>query len=224
MGKNGVEALDPTVAGVPLSDLAAVNEVAPGPRSKRSAILDTAVTKFGADGFEATKWSTIADEVGIGQTALYHYFESKAHCLLTIIRLELAQSYQRFCKASQGRRSRLEELEAVLESVFDVSQKAIIQTRIVMANTDVLAAPRNSEREETERLACLELTREIENAWVQLFRLHYEETGSGQDPVLTARAVLGLFNSLWRWYRPGGPMSLTNVSGFYRAAARRIID
>lgn len=224
MGKNGVEALDPTVAGVPLSDLAAVNEVAPGPRSKRGAILDTAVTKFGADGFEATKWSTIADEVGIGQTALYHYFESKAHCLLTIIRLELAQSYQRFCKASQGQTSTSEELEAVLESVFDVSQKAIIQTRIVMANTDVLAAPRNSQREETERLACLELTREIENAWVQLFRWHYEETGSGQDPVLVARAVLGLFNSVWRWYRPGGPMSLTKVSAFYRAAARRIID
>lgn len=224
MGDNGATVLDPIVAGVALSHLAAVNEVAPGPRSKRSAILDTAVAKFGADGFEATKWSTIADEVGIGQTALYHYFESKAHCLLTIIRLELAQSYQRFCRSSQAGSTTGEEIEAVLESVFDVSTKAIIQTRIVMANSDVLAAPRNSEREETERLACLELTREIENAWVQLFRRHYEETGSDHDPVLVARAVLGLFNSVWRWYRPDGPLSLKNVSAFYRESARRIID
>ena len=37
----------------------------------------------------AHKWAKIADEVGIGQTALYHYFESKAHCLLTIMSLEL---------------------------------------------------------------------------------------------------------------------------------------
>ena len=44
-----------------------------GPRSKRAAILAAAVGCFGEFGYEATKWSTVADRVGIGQTALYHY-------------------------------------------------------------------------------------------------------------------------------------------------------
>ena len=57
-------------------------------RSAR-VILAAAIDSFGADGYEHTKWAKIADEVGIGQTALYHYFESKAHCLLTIMSLEL---------------------------------------------------------------------------------------------------------------------------------------
>ena len=43
-----------------------------GPRSKRGVILQAAVDRFGRDGFEHTKWATVADEVGIGQTALYH--------------------------------------------------------------------------------------------------------------------------------------------------------
>ena len=71
-----------------------------GPRSKRGIILEAAIDGFGRDGFEHTKWATIADEVGIGQTALYHYFESKAHCLLTIMSLELERSQQRFKDAT----------------------------------------------------------------------------------------------------------------------------
>ena len=65
-----------------------------GPRSKRALILTAAIEKFGKDGYEHTKWATIADQVGIGQTALYHYFESKAHCLLTIMSLELRRSLE----------------------------------------------------------------------------------------------------------------------------------
>ena len=67
-----------------------------GPRSKRAVILTAAIESFGHDGYEHTKWAKIADEVGIGQTALYHYFESKAHCLLTIMSLELSRSLERF--------------------------------------------------------------------------------------------------------------------------------
>src|SRR6266508_6031767 len=67
-----------------------------GPRSKRAVILSAAIDSFGQDGYEHTKWAKIADQVGIGQTALYHYFESKAHCLLTIMTLELTRSLERF--------------------------------------------------------------------------------------------------------------------------------
>src|SRR5207244_9845841 len=105
---------DTTAAGIPLADLADVNAGAVGRRSKRSAILDTAVARFGETGYEATKWSTVADEVGIGQTALYHYFESKAHCLLTIMRLELARSYQRFLAAVHEQDGHSQAIEQAL--------------------------------------------------------------------------------------------------------------
>src|SRR4051794_41190839 len=52
---------------------------------KRRDILDAATRRFGADGYEHTKWADIAADVGVGPTALYHYFESKQHCLFVIM-------------------------------------------------------------------------------------------------------------------------------------------
>jgi TetR/AcrR family transcriptional regulator, cholesterol catabolism regulator len=214
---------DTTAAGIPLADLADVNAGAVGRRSKRSAILDTAVARFGETGYEATKWSTVADEVGIGQTALYHYFESKAHCLLTIIRIELAQGYQRFLAAIGPAESSAAAVEAALTSAFDVTTAEVRQIRIVMANGDVLANPRPSEREETERLRCLELTRMIEDAWARLLQSKLDETGDERDARMLSRALLGLINSVWRWYRPSGKRPLDEVADFYVTSALRIV-
>jgi hypothetical protein len=35
------------------------------------------------------------------------------------------------------------------------------------------------------------------------------------DPRLLTRAVLGLYNSIWHWYRPRGPVGLEEVSEFF---------
>ena len=53
--------------------------------AKRAEILDAATERFGRDGYEDTKWADIAADVGVGPTALYHYFESKQHCLFVIM-------------------------------------------------------------------------------------------------------------------------------------------
>ncbi len=50
-------------------------------RSKRDEILLTATAYFGEYRYETTKLADVAAAVGIGSTALYHYFESKLHCL-----------------------------------------------------------------------------------------------------------------------------------------------
>jgi AcrR family transcriptional regulator len=214
---------DPMIAGVALATLSDVNNGLPSSRSKRALIIDVAVARFGETGYEATKWSTIADEVGIGQTALYHYFESKAHCLLTIMRLELARSYQRFLLATTAVDDPDAAVHAAVDSVFDLSGMEIRQLRILVANGDVLNIPRESAREEQERRSCLELTRVIENAWTGLIARQLAVTDDPRDPRMLARAVLGLFNSVWRWYRPGGRASISEVSGVYTDAALRII-
>src|SRR3954452_20666728 len=54
-------------------------------RSKHDAILHAAVQAFGREGYEDSKWADVAKAVGIGSTALYHYFESKLHCLYVVM-------------------------------------------------------------------------------------------------------------------------------------------
>ena len=72
-------------------------------RGKREDILAVATTLFGRDGYEDSKWADVASAVGIGSTALYHYFESKLHCLYVIMAEALAtylQNFERITKES----------------------------------------------------------------------------------------------------------------------------
>src|SRR4051794_41320381 len=64
--------------------------------AKRREILVAATDRFGRDGYEHTKWADIAADVGVGPTALYHYFESKQHCLFVIMDQALVDLGGRF--------------------------------------------------------------------------------------------------------------------------------
>ncbi|MEU7745487.1 TetR/AcrR family transcriptional regulator [Nonomuraea sp. NPDC049158] len=183
------------------------------PRSKRRAILAAAVKNFGKNGYDATKWSVVADQVGIGQTALYHYFESKAHCLLTIMRLELQRSLEMFTKATADQPDPMEALRAAVRSAYAVSEQNVLQMRILQNNLAILAVPRNSKKEEAERLAARELVHGIEAAWTELLERGMAEGAfARRDPHTLALNMLGMIVSVWRWYRPKGLVTLSSVS------------
>lgn len=196
-----------------------------GPRSKRAAILTAAVECFGEFGFEGTKWSTVADRVGIGQTALYHYFETKTHCLLTIMRLELQRSHDQFTEATAGQKNAVDALRAAVRAAFAVSEHEILQMRILQNNLSLLAVPRSSKKEETEREAARELVRQIERNWTRLLTRGMSEGAFPvRDPHTLGLALLGLIVSVWRWYRPGGPTSLSDVSELIEGCCVRMVS
>src|SRR5215211_261549 len=118
------------------------------PRSKRRVILDAAIDNFGRVGFEHTKWATIADEVGIGQTALYHYFESKSHCLLTIMHMELEQALERFHDAVDGIDDPEQALRTAVLTAYQGDARDALQRRILQAHMDMLATERPFKKEE----------------------------------------------------------------------------
>ena len=195
-----------------------------GPRSKRALILDAAIDNFGKVGFEQTKWATIASQVGIGQTALYHYFESKTHCLLTIMSTELRQAQQRSSAAIDGVSDPVEVLRRAVASAFEVTPREALQARILLSHQDLLVAPRPSEREEAERVRARELVREIEADWAGILRAGMDAGAFAErDEKVLTRLVLGLVNSVWRWYRPKGPQTLQEVSDVVVEACVRLV-
>jgi TetR/AcrR family transcriptional regulator, cholesterol catabolism regulator len=195
-----------------------------GPRSKRGSILTAAIESFGKDGYEHTKWAKIADEVGIGQTALYHYFESKAHCLLTIMSLELARSLERFREVTADVTPADKALEAAIAAAYDVTPREVLQMRILQSHMDLLAKPRPSEREEAERQRARALVRDIESEWTALLQRGMKAKDfPKRDPHAMATVVLALVVSVWRWYRPGGPMTLDQVRELITGAALRVV-
>jgi AcrR family transcriptional regulator len=195
-----------------------------GPRSKRAGILAAAVDRFGQDGYEHTKWAKIADEVGIGQTALYHYFESKAHCLLTIMSMELDRSLEAFREVTADVRRADRALALAIATAYDVSPREVLQMRILQSHMDLLATPRPSEKEESERQRARGLVRDIESEWTTLVdRGMAAGDFPKRDAHAVANVVLAMVVSVWRWYRTGGEATLAQVREDVTGACLRVV-
>src|ERR1700760_3543498 len=164
---------------------------------KRNEILAAATERFGRDGYEDTKWADIAADVGVGPTALYHYFESKQHCLYVIMD-----------QALEGFRVRFEALtgdddgEAVIGDAFRLSEHDVQRNRVLVAEQGLLSGRSGSPREEEARQAARARTRDLEFAWASFLARAMERGAIPEnDPRLLTRAILGLYNSIWHWYR-----------------------
>ena len=193
--------------------------------AKRAEILEAAAERFGRDGYEDTKWADIAADVGVGPTALYHYFESKQHCLYVIMDLTIERFGARFAALTADESADpVAALEAVIEDSFDVAPADVHRNRVLVAEQGLLADRSTSPREEQARRAARARTRELELAWAAfLERAMRQGAIPPSDPQLLTRAVLGLYNSVWHWYRPDGIIALDRVAEFFTARALAVL-
>src|SRR5215213_10067397 len=192
--------------------------------AKRKEILAAATERFGRDGYEHTKWADIAADVGVGPTALYHYFESKQHCLYVIMDQAIEDFRARFEQLTTDESHPLDRLGAVMHDCFQLSQRDIQRNRVLVAEQGLLSAPSDSPREEQARQAARARTRDLEFAWAS-FLSHAMQQGAvpKNDPRLLTRAILGLYNSIWHWYRPNGIVALNRIAEFFTSRSLALI-
>jgi AcrR family transcriptional regulator len=192
------------------------NRGAPSSRSKRAAILETATELFGREGYEHSKWADVAAAVGIGSTALYHYFESKLHCLYEIMAEALEAEVERFDRITGESEDFAEALEAVLRSAFDLSEREVLRNRLLVSEQVLVGVHRTSAREEEARQFARARTRDLEFKWAAFLTRGMEQGVIPEaEPRLLARAILGLYNSIFHWYRPRAGLALQEVADFY---------
>jgi AcrR family transcriptional regulator len=185
-------------------------------RSKREEILRTATAYFGENGYEATNLADVAAAVGIGSTALYHYFESKLHCLYVIMADALGFFRAEFDRHTSAHDDYMDALLAVLRGAYDLSEQDVLRNRLLVAEQGLVGVRRTSPREEEARALARARIRDVEFAWAT-FLVRGMEQGllPEADPRLLTRALLGLYNSIWHWYRPRGPIDLDEVTEFF---------
>jgi AcrR family transcriptional regulator len=190
-----------------------------GPRSSRSKheeILATATEYFGTQGYEYTKWADIAEAVGVGSTALYHYFESKLHCLYEIQADAVAADRAKFDRVIAEHEDFAEALRAALDAAYDLTELEVQRNRVLVAEQALVGMHRTSAREEEARQLARSHMRDLEFAWATFLTRGMEQGVIPEsDPLLLARAVLGLHNSVWHWYRPRRGLLLTEVRDFF---------
>jgi AcrR family transcriptional regulator len=188
----------------------------PRSRSRREDILRAATERFGRDGYEHTKWADIARDVGVGPTALYHYFESKQHCLYEIMDEAIEDFRARFVAINTHQRDPARALAAVLADAFELSEREVLRNRVLVAEQGLLSRTSTAQREEQARQAARARTRDLEFAWASFLSAAMREGAIPEnDPRLLTRAVLGLYNSIWHWYRPNGIFALEHVGEYF---------
>ncbi|HUO72441.1 MAG TPA: TetR family transcriptional regulator [Solirubrobacteraceae bacterium] len=184
--------------------------------SRRQEIVTTAIEHFGRQGYEYTKWADVAADVGLGSTALYHYFESKLHCLYEIHAEALMAELERFEQLTADRDDFGAALVRVLGGLFDLDEHEVLRNRVLVAEGGLLAVHRTSPREEEARRLARSRMHEIEFAWAAFLTRGMEQGVIPEtDPRLLTQALLGLYNSIWHWYRPGGALSLDDIRDFF---------
>ena len=185
------------------------------PGVKRERIMDVATEYFGQRGYEDTKWADIAAAVGIGSTALYHYFESKQHCLYEIMAESVTNSRDRFEQVTSSYDDWTDALVAVLLDSFDLDERDILRHRVTVAELGRIGTHRTLPREEAARSQALATIRDLEFAWGMFLSRGMEQgVVPDSDPRLLTRALLGLHNSVWHWFRPGGTLTVQEVGRF----------
>ena len=188
------------------------------PGVKRERILQVATEAFGNQGYEETKWADVAAAVGIGSTALYHYFESKQHCLFEIMEQAVADFRNRFEQIIAEHDEWTDALHAALLDQFQLTEQDVQRQRVLVAQIGRLAVARPLPREEAARDGARAQIRDLEFAWgAFLARGMQQGLLPENDPRQLTRALLGLANSVWHWYRPGGPLGLDEVGRFFVA-------
>jgi TetR/AcrR family transcriptional regulator, cholesterol catabolism regulator len=186
------------------------------PGVKKEQIVEVAVDYFGRYGYEETKWADIAAAVDIGSTALYHYFESKQHCLFEIMAKTVGDYRQRFDRIVAEQDNWSDALVTLLVDSFDLTEQQVLSQRLMVAEFGRIGVQRSLPREEAARASARAQTRDLEFAWgTFLARGMQQGLIPESDPRLLTRAILGLYNSVWHWYRPGGTLTLAEVGPFY---------
>jgi TetR/AcrR family transcriptional regulator, cholesterol catabolism regulator len=182
---------------------------------KKDQILAAATEYFGRHGYDETKWADVAAAVDIGSTALYHYFVSKQHCLYEIMGQALVEFGARFDRVVAAHDDWTDSLVAVLTDAFDLTDQEVLRNRVLVAQLGRLGTQRALPREEAARAAARARVRDLEFSWgTFLARGMQQRLLPESDPRLLTRAVLGLYTSVWHWYRPGEALALADVGRF----------
>jgi TetR/AcrR family transcriptional regulator, cholesterol catabolism regulator len=193
--------------------------------AKRREILAAATERFGRDGYEDTRWADIARDVGVGPTALYHYFESKQHCLFVILEDALTGFQARFEALTAGAGDHRAALGAVLSDCFALDEREVLRNRVLVAEQGKLGLRSvGSSREATARHDARRRARQLERAWAG-FLGDAMRAGAipRADPHMLTLAIIGLYNSIWHWYRSSGRVSLAEAAGFFTERALAMV-
>lgn len=179
-------------------------------------ILSAALDSFHERGYHGTSVREVARRAGVTVPVLYYYHENKEGLLTALLELSTGNVLARARAADiDGGADPVRRLANVVEAIV---LRMTSRARLVALEAEVrYLSPANRQRYSTVRKGIEEM----------VLRIVEDGTAAGDfevdDPVETTRALLGMCQSIPRWYRIEGPLAPADVAQRYVAIARKTV-
>jgi len=191
----------------PSADVA-TPKFATNPRKElvREQLIDIAARMFDSKGYAQTGMGDIAQAIGLGRSAVYHYFRNKEEILAALVEAEaLTPSHQLQELIDDASLTATERLKrAVTDGIvrrLSSGSRFLFFSRLEAQIPEHMGALYNHSR------------RQIYDFYVRCIR-DGVEAGEFRDvdPKIAAFAVIGMANWTSRWYSPSGPKSPREIA------------
>lgn len=174
--------------------------------AQRARVLAASVEIFGTRGYRATSMNEIAAGVGLSKPTLYHYFRNKEELLVRIYSEVLDESLRMA-------RETVAAAPTPLDGLRDLLISRVVYT---CENRELLKICFEEEDELRPDLAKELLTRRRAFEEVALGTVHrhlaaHPEVRLAVSPTVFVNMCLGAVNWTYKWYRPSGAATPTEL-------------
>lgn len=181
----------------------------------REQLISIAAEIFNSKGYAQTSMSDIANALGLGRSALYHYFRNKEEIFATLMEEEALIPYNELLRlAEEPKLTAAQRLRrAVVGGIvrrLSAGVRFLVVSRMESEIPPEIAPIYNSSK------------RKILDLYTRFIQ---DGVTSGEfrelDPKMAAFAVIGMANSASRWYHPSGSRTPKEIAEFIADIAIR---
>ncbi len=174
--------------------------------SRRAEILERAAEVFNERGYRGASVEELARRVGLRKGSLYHHVRSKEQLLGEVLLRGMELLRGGLPGADDARISPAEKVRAAIHFHLEWMAAEPHVTGVFLREVRNLP-PRLRRRLMAE-------VKDFEGRWIALVR---EGIAAGAfrpdlDPKVTVYTILGLINSVHRWYQPDGRLSMKRIA------------
>jgi TetR/AcrR family transcriptional regulator, cholesterol catabolism regulator len=187
------------------------------PTGVRPDIIEAATRIFSERGYHAASMSDIADAVGIRKASLYHHVRKKEDLLFAIHEQLVNELIDETLAVSSSSASPADKVHELI----------LLTMRFIARNRDGVAVFLSERHAVTgERWQALVVKRDLYERMVCQIITEGRATGEFADlpPELVAKALLGMANWAYTWFRQDGPMTAEQVGDVFTQIALRGLE
>lgn len=170
-------------------------------------LIASAIEIMSYEGYAGTSIGMVASKVGISKSTVIHYFKSKEGMLLAILENFLPAQIDEFKPIlNSDSLSGVEKLHQFLKHHMKMVAERKDVLSINLRDTKYLSG--------NNRVVYQEQQRTYEDQVIRIIKQIQKEgpVFDGLDPVITAKAIIGMCNYACIWFKEGGEYNIDDIA------------